>query len=138
MLTNVLKNLLYYNQFFLWIHYHFKFLCFYRTNIWHTRPCYVQSLHGCGWPFYLGLLNYLHHWLFQLFFFFPINITLCFPWLFTLEHLFFNCLTYCCKINIHHIHIYNDCLYFNNKLNFWNCHRFPMNHLLHLSQLLTI
>ncbi len=134
------KNLVYCNQFFLWIYYLLRFLCFHRSIIWHTLLGGVPSLHGCGWPFCLGLcflnlLNCLHHWLFQPFFFLLVNNTLCFLWFSILEHMFFNCLTSCCDINIHHIHFFNDCLYFNNRLNFCCCYTFPMKHLLHLIKL---
>ncbi len=113
------------------------------SNIWHTRPSCVPSLHGCGWPFCLGqcflnLLDCLHHWFFQSFFFLLVNNIFCFLWLSILEHLFFSCLTSCCNINIHHIHIYSDCLCHNNRLNFYYCHKFPMKHLLHLNKLWTV
>ncbi len=83
---------------------------------------------------FLKPLNYLHHWLFQPFFFLLVSNTLCFPWLSILEHLFFSCPTSCCNINIHHIDICNDCLYLTNRLNFNYCHKFPMKYLLHLSK----
>ncbi len=100
-----------------------RFLCLHMNSIWHTRPSCVPSLHRCGWPFCLGLcflnlLNYLHHWFFQLFLFLLITNIICFHWLSIFEHLFFSCYTSCCNINIHHIHICNDCLCLNNRLNF--------------------
>ncbi len=143
LVTNVHKNLLYCDHFFLWIHYFLRFLCFHRSSIWHTWPSCVPSLHGCGWPFCLGLcflnlLNCFHHWLFQLFFFLLINITLWFSWLYIFEHMFFSYFTSCGNINIHHIHICSDCLCFNNQLNLCYYHKFPMKHLLHFSKLWTI
>ncbi len=143
MLTNVPKNLLYCDKFPLWIHYFLTFLCVHNSNIWHTWLGCVPSLHGCGWPLCLGLcflnlLNCLHHWLLQLFFFLPVNNIFCFSWLSILEHLLFSYFTSCGNINIHHIHIHNDSLCFNNKLNLYYCHRFPMKHFLHLNKLLTI
>jgi len=68
-----------------------------------------------------------HHWLFQPFFFLPINNILCFPWLSILEHLFFSCFTSCCNINIHHIHICSAYLCLNNRLNLYYCDIFPWN-----------
>jgi len=102
-----------------------------------------HPLHGCGWPFNLGLcflnlLKCLHHWLFQPFFFLPINNSLCFSWFSILEHFFFNYFTYCGIINTHHIHNCNDYLCLSNKLNLYYCHKFPMKHFLHLSKLWTI
>ncbi len=81
------------------------FVCFHESSIWHTQPSCVLFLHGCGWPFCLGLccfsmLNYLHHWFFQPFLFLPVNNTLCFPWLSIFEHLFFSYFTSCGSINI--------------------------------------
>ncbi len=116
-------------------------MCFHKSSIWHTWLGCVPSLHGCGWPFCLGLcflnlLNCLHHWLHQPFFFLLVSSTHCFPWFFILEHLFFSCLT-CCNINIHHIHICNDYLYLSNRLNLYYYHKFPMKHLLHFIKLWT-
>ncbi len=143
MLINVHKNLFYCDQFLLWIHYFLIFLCFHKSNIWHTWPGCDPSLHGCGWPFFLGLcflnlLNCLHHWFFQMFFFLQVNYTLCFSWFSILEHLFFTYFTSCGNINIHHIHICNDYLCLNNKLNLCYYHMFPMKHLLHFNKLWTV
>ncbi len=53
-------NLLYYDQFLLWIHYFLRFLCFHKSSIWHTRPGCVPSFHGCGWPFYLVCVFWIY------------------------------------------------------------------------------
>jgi len=118
-------------------------MCIHKSNILHIWLGCVPSLHGCGWPFYLGLcflnlLNCFHHCLFQPLFFFPVSNTLCFFWLSILEHLFFNYFTSYGNINIHHIHIRNDCFCLSDKLNFCYCHKFLMKHFLHLSKLWTI
>ncbi len=114
-----------------------------RNSISHTQPSCVPSLHGCGWPFciglcFLNLLNCLHHWLLQPLFFFLVNNIFCFSWFFILEHMFFNYFTYHGNINIHHIHIHNECLCLNNKLNLYYYHKFPMKHFMHLNKLWTI
>ncbi len=108
------------------------------SNIWNIQPSCVPFLHGCGWPFCLGLcslnlLNYLHHWLFQPVFFLPINNIFCFSWLSILEHLFFNYFTSCGNINIHHIHIHSDCLCFSNRFEL-----LLLSHFLHFNKLWTI
>jgi hypothetical protein len=51
--------------------------------------------------------------------------------------LFFVYLTFYCNINIHHIHICSGRLYLSNRLNLCYCHRFPMKHLMHFSNLRT-
>jgi hypothetical protein len=118
-------------------------MCVDKSSIWHTWLGCVPSLHGCGWPFYLGLcflnlLNGFHHWLLQSFFFLPISNTLCFSWFSILEHLFLSYFTSCGNINIHHIHICNDYLCLSNRLNLWSYHRFPMKHFIYLNKLWTI
>ncbi len=138
MFTNVQKNLFYYDQFLLLNHYFMKFFFFHKSNIWHILSGCVLSLHGCEWPFCLGLLNCVNHWLFQLLFFLPIRNIICFLWLSILEHTFFNYVTSCGNINIHHIHICNECLCFNNWLILCYYQNFPMKHFLHLSNLWTI
>ncbi len=89
-----IKNLFYCDQFPLWIHYFMRFLCVHNNSSWHNQLGCVPSLHGCGWPFCLGLcflslLNCLHHWLFKSLFFLPLNNTFCFSWFSILEHMFF-------------------------------------------------
>jgi len=102
------------------------------SSIWYICRSYVPSLHGCGWPFWLGLcvlnlLNCLHHWLLQPFFLLPINCIFCFPWLSILEHLFFNYFTSCCNINIHHIHIWSNSLCHSNNWTSATITDFPWN-----------
>ncbi len=71
------------------------FCVFTGVVFWHTWPGCDPFLHGCGWPFCLGLcilnlLNYLHHWFLQSLFFLLINNTLSFSWFSILKHMFFN------------------------------------------------
>jgi hypothetical protein len=76
---------------------------------------------------FLNLLNSLHHWFLQPFFFPLINNTLLFSWFSILEHLLFSYFIFCGNINIHHIYICNDCLCISNKLNYLITIDFPWN-----------
>ncbi len=115
-----------------------KIYVFHKSSDWHTQSGCVPSFHGCGWPFYMGLcflnmLNCFHYWLLQLFFFLLVSNIIFFPSVSILEHMFFNYFTSCGNI-----HIYNDYLCLSNRLNLYYCHRCPMKHLLHLSEIWTI